>query len=129
MGALSGSDADSLAADAAVSDSGLIRTITMKNALNELGLTFEQLKQGLGRRQAPHPTILKIVQAAGDDGLALIELRHQIKRELRLEVGVRGPYLLLYLRHFTSAYRIYGGPLPRDLRVAAFQQTSPAQNL
>ena len=47
----------------------------------------------------------------------MAELRKAIQQELKLERSVKGPYLLAYLRHFASAYRLEGGEQPRDMRV------------
>ena len=118
-------EAQRRAADDATTDAGLLETICCKNALSELGVTFEVFRDGLSRRTGAHPRILEIVRGAGRTGLSLLDLRHLIKAQLRLQKGVRGPYLLEYLKHFSDAYRIEGGPMPRDVHVfAAFQNAA-----
>ena len=109
--------ADERAADASTTDAGLLDTITRKNALAELGVTFELFKRGLCRRSQPHPRIIEVVGKAGVDGIGLVDLRAQIQRSAKLERSVKGPYLLVYLRHFSADYRVEGGPLPRDTRI------------
>jgi hypothetical protein len=104
-------------ARAQTSDQGLIDTITRKDSFSELGLTFDNFRLGLQGRSGPHPEIARIVQSTGEAGISLPMLRKRIQKELGIERTVKGPYLLVYLKHFTSVYRVEGGPLPRDVCV------------
>ena len=102
-------------------DAGLLATITYNSPFHEIGLTFEQFKEALDMRSGPHPSIHKIALQAGEGGIGIPSLRKAIQSELKLQKSVKGPYLVLYLRHFPSAYRLEGGELPRDMRVVGLQ--------